>query len=854
MFPTIHGILGLSSSAPDTPAAPTFLFALAVSSSQIDLFWIDNSDDETGFKIYQSTDNINFSLVHTTAANVTDYSVTSLTAETEYFYYVVATNANGDSDPTNTASATTYSTAPVTGPFLWLKADAGVYTEVAGSTESANNDPVGRWEDQSGNGRHFNSVSNGTQRPTFLTDQVNGLPIISADGVNDYLRSAAAMSLTDFTIFLAMVAYNSGTGQRSLYYFDGSSGFFFRPNIGTSTIAHFSTSATLVGGITTLQPVIVTISRGGGAITLRINGIQVATENITVPTTNTNMFMFAQSATQNRSEMDAGEMLVYNSSMNTANTRTVEEYLADRWGIRLTQEGESKLLWVRADRGTYENIAGTTPVSADNSLVGYWENIMSSGYPFAAPANDTRRPLLKISQINGLPVVRTDGINDYLASVLPLGIFSLSMVVVPRQRASVVDSRLLYQYDGTRGWFIKGNYDGITHFSPAAGVEQTITGNAAIITIQRTATNIKLRHNGVEIATDTLSAAPLIQAVLNIGWDSFTGGRWTALDMAEIIIRNAVDADDTNDDESYLSDRYNIPLNGTPLRASALTTPTYDGSGQAMHPSVYDAGSGNVWPASGTVQHRYWMGMTPYPNGNDSFEDASILCSDDGITWAVPDNVTNPISESHSDPHLLLAEDGYMYLYYRTSAGNLRAKRSNDGWQTISSEITVISSASDNLSSPVIRYDGSQYVMWSTHADDSPYTIRRRTSDDPDSGWSSPTTCTINNAPSGRTNPWNIDIIKASDGNWLALIDFVPNGVLTGKGHFAYWATSSDGLEWDVDNFPILWEECANYFSHIIYKIAIVEVSPGVYDAWPSGSAGSPTGTWRTGYARLTRN
>lgn len=89
------------------PAAPSGLTASAVSSSQINLAWVDNSNNETGFKIERSTDGVNFTLVTTTAANVTSFNDTGLAASTAYTYRVRATNTNGDSANSNTASATT---------------------------------------------------------------------------------------------------------------------------------------------------------------------------------------------------------------------------------------------------------------------------------------------------------------------------------------------------------------------------------------------------------------------------------------------------------------------------------------------------------------------------------------------------------------------------------------------------------------------------------------------------------------------------------------------------------------------------------------------------------------------------
>ncbi len=41
--------------------------------------------------------------------------------------------------------------------------------------------------------------------------------------------------------------------------------------------------------------------------------------------------------------------------------------------------------------------------------------------------------------------------------------------------------------------------------------------------------------------------------------------------------------------------------------------------------------------------------MTPYPNGNDTYENPSILAGNDGTSWAVPAGLINPI-----DPIVML--------------------------------------------------------------------------------------------------------------------------------------------------------------------------------------------------------
>lgn len=96
-----------------TPNAPTGLDATVSSSTQINIIWTDNSTNETGFKLERSTDQSNWTLLTTTAANATSYSDTGLPASTTYYYRARATNGSGDSTNSNTDSATTLAPTPV---------------------------------------------------------------------------------------------------------------------------------------------------------------------------------------------------------------------------------------------------------------------------------------------------------------------------------------------------------------------------------------------------------------------------------------------------------------------------------------------------------------------------------------------------------------------------------------------------------------------------------------------------------------------------------------------------------------------------------------------------------------------
>jgi len=123
-------------------AAPSDLVATAVSSSQIDTVWVDNSTNEEGFKLYRSTDGITFSRIATLGPNVTAYSNTGRPASTTYHYRVLAYNSSGNTAYSNTVSATTFPPATVKpAPPSNLVATALSSTQVRLTwTDNANNE------------------------------------------------------------------------------------------------------------------------------------------------------------------------------------------------------------------------------------------------------------------------------------------------------------------------------------------------------------------------------------------------------------------------------------------------------------------------------------------------------------------------------------------------------------------------------------------------------------------------------------------------------------------------------------------------------------------------------------------
>lgn len=90
------------------PAGPTSLQAVAVSSGQVNLTWVDNASDETQYRLEIRTPSTSFADVGTTIpANTTAVQVFGLQPSTTYIFRVRARNAEGNSSYSNEATATT---------------------------------------------------------------------------------------------------------------------------------------------------------------------------------------------------------------------------------------------------------------------------------------------------------------------------------------------------------------------------------------------------------------------------------------------------------------------------------------------------------------------------------------------------------------------------------------------------------------------------------------------------------------------------------------------------------------------------------------------------------------------------
>lgn len=75
---------------PTPPVAPTALNFTAVGGNVMTLNWTDNASNELGYRVYRSTDNVNFTMVSQLPANTITYPATGLSVGTLYYWNVVS--------------------------------------------------------------------------------------------------------------------------------------------------------------------------------------------------------------------------------------------------------------------------------------------------------------------------------------------------------------------------------------------------------------------------------------------------------------------------------------------------------------------------------------------------------------------------------------------------------------------------------------------------------------------------------------------------------------------------------------------------------------------------------------------
>jgi hypothetical protein len=301
-----------------------------------------------------------------------------------------------------------------------------------------------------------------------------------------------------------------------------------------------------------------------------------------------------------------------------------------------------------------------------------------------------------------------------------------------------------------------------------------------------------------------------------------------------------------------ISDKADRPHDG--VVSHPLTIPTYDGGLSVTHPDV-------VFVPEGLHGWRYWMAFTPFPDGGR--ENPSIVVSQNGVDWQVPSGLTNPVvslqhaldngAAYNSDTDLVLMPDGVtLRMYWRHNTERIWFVESSDGinWtpEANATQVIFAEAGDPRVLSPavVVEPDGT-FTMWSINSQygvGDGRSLERRTSSN--GVTFNAKAATVNPGyESGAPRLWHVDVIRAGDGRYYALV------ATRSPYRLLFWE-SDDGIEWEGRNdyLPTFYpyESGGHYRSTLVARPGY----PVRFDVWQAtyGSGASPTLPWRIGLLR----
>ena len=273
---------------------------------------------------------------------------------------------------------------------------------------------VKSWNDKSTNLAHAVQATSGKQ-PVYVTNATFfGRPVVKFDGVNDVLVSSLAQIPGNKSIFIVHKRINilsqSSTELSSTS--STSAGFFLGNNVGTETqgrigIAH---DIQLYGSAN--DYILKASIRNGNSSTLYVNEFSTtsvvadqASGNYTI--SDANSFPYSGAI---------AEVLIYNRAVTETERQSIENYLAEKWGVWtvVVPVRAGLEMWLTTDG---INLSDTSQVVARNNAyyLTKWQG-RSLAARSAYQTTASLQPQVVPNAVNGRVTVRFDGVDDYLTT------------------------------------------------------------------------------------------------------------------------------------------------------------------------------------------------------------------------------------------------------------------------------------------------------------------------------------------------------------------------------------------------------------------------------------------------------
>ncbi len=243
----------------------------------------------------------------------------------------------------------------------------------------------------------------------------------------------------------------------------------------------------------------------------------------------------------------------------------------------------------------------------------------------------------------------------------------------------------------------------------------------------------------------------------------------------------------------------------------------------AYHPKVIDTGRG------GWNGYRYWVSYTPYPAGDDRYENPHIVATNDlinysEIKYAVPEPANHKRgSIFNSDSHIVFNGDlnrlelFWRYTNYDENYSSIKFVYSYDGntWSETETFFETYDRKKEDMVSPAIIYENGTYKVWYVNG----YKVRYR---EYNNGWSDEHIADLPYADGALS--WHIDVIKNSSTGLYEILTCATTDKRDRKHMNLYYSASADGLNWDTavavvtpSSDPYAWDGGGLYRSTLIY-------------------------------------
>lgn len=233
-----------------------------------------------------------------------------------------------------------FSPLNLSGLIGWWKADAGVFSD-AGVTPANNGDNVTQWNDQSGNGNHLST--SGGSKPVYNTNQLNGLPAITAipAGTNFFRSSVVTLGGTTASVFMvAKVTVDIGNGR--LFSINAAAGLDTDANAFTvveETLILFGTYNN--GFVGTVAPVSGSWNEIGSIFdgvnnTMYLNnvaGTPVGSTPTFAASVQLGVFGKSDGGTGEGPEGQIAEVVYTSSPLGESDRSSLNTYFLGRWGV-----------------------------------------------------------------------------------------------------------------------------------------------------------------------------------------------------------------------------------------------------------------------------------------------------------------------------------------------------------------------------------------------------------------------------------------------------------------------------------------------------------------------------------------